>query len=144
MRRSKQQAPLIIESYPEDYTGYPFVTLIRYNSENMLTIVNKYDVGNTIDAYVLDLCGPQNVNEEAIVSIADDWFSAGENKHPISIHFSKLGVNAATSKILRTFNVDHITRIIGPVPVFDMTPHRNSRRRKRKDLPKGVIVTRVG
>ena len=143
MKKSKDQAPLIIEPHPQDYTGYPFITLIGYNKETMLTIINNYDVGHTIDAYVLDLCGPQRVSEEAIVTLADRWFTDCENKHPISMEFSRLGVTEATSKILRTFNIEHITRIIGPLPVFDNSPTRNSRRRKRKEVPKNVKIVRI-
>ena len=141
MKRTKDQAPLIVESHPVDYTGYPFITLLRYNKETMLTIIDNRSE-TAIHGYVLDLCGPERVDEQGIIAIADRWFHENREKYPISIEFSRLGVSQITSRIYRSFNVDYITRVIGPMPVFDTTPKRNPRRRKRKDPPKSTKIKR--
>lgn len=134
MKRAKNQVPLIIESHPVDYNGYPFVTLIQYHKKTMLTIVNNIDE-SSVEAFVLDLCGPQHVNEEAIIAVAAQWYENGQNK-PLSFEFSKLDVLESAQRIFRTFNIDYVTRIIGPIHKFDLNPTSNVKRRKRKNLPK--------
>ena len=139
-KRTQQKAvPLIIEPHPQDYEGYPFITLIQYRNEHVLAIIDNAD-DKKIKAYVLDLCGPEDVDEEAIVTIASEWYSNSEVTYPLSIEFSKRGISNETVKILRTFNTDFVTRIIGPLPKFAMTTTQKVKRRRRKPVPDGVEV----
>jgi hypothetical protein len=139
----RQVAPLIIEEHPLDYNGYPFITLVQYREEHILTIVDNSD-NKTLRAYVLDLCGPENVKEELILSVAIKWFSSSNGKYPISIEFSKEGLAEEASKIMRTYNAEFITRVIGPYPSYPMNETISIRRRRRKSVPVGVqIVNRV-
>ena len=38
MKKHSTFQPLIVEEHPKDYTGYEFITLIKYNDQNYLTI----------------------------------------------------------------------------------------------------------
>lgn len=133
--------PLIIEPYPKDYTGLPFLTLIQFRRQPMLVIVDNVD-DDLIRAYVLDLCGPAHVDEERIVLTAAEWFSESRSKYPISIEFSKRGLTAETSKIYRTFDIEFVSRVIGPAPEFPMGATKSVRRRRRKPVPAGVEVVK--
>lgn len=140
-RRSKRgnQVPLIIEAHPADYQGYPFITLIRYHDEHILSIIDNATSKN-VKAFVLDLCGPEHINEETVIAIAANWYETSKGRYPLSFEFSKLGVTNEMSKILRTYNVDFITRIIGPFPKFDMGEVKSVKRRRRKAVPTGIEV----
>lgn len=138
-RKISHQAPLIVEDHPDDYSGYPFITLIQYNKEHLLTIVDNSDE-NSVNAYVLDLCGPENVNEEQFINIANEWYNAKRDAYPVSFEFSIRNMSNDASRIFRTFSTDFITRVIGPLPIFNMQPLRNIRRRKRKEIPLNVTV----
>lgn len=129
--------PLTIESYPDDYDGYEFITLIRYNDENFLNIVDNV-INNSIITYVLDLCPQHNVNEEAIINIAYEWYTTNRNEYPISIEFNKRGMSIEASKILKCFPIDYVSRVIGPLPEYKMKGVYKIRRRKRKVIPAGM------
>jgi len=131
--------PLIVEAHPEDYNGYEFITLIRYNDINYLTIVDNTDK-KFINCYVLDLCKTVGLNEESIIEIAEGWYNASSGSYPISIEFSKMGLTSDASKILRKFATDFVTRVIGPLPHFSMKGTIKVRKRKRKPLPEGVKI----
>lgn len=131
--------PLMREDHPKDYAGYPFITLLQYQQEAILTIVDNSD-DKKIHAYVLDLCGSESVNEETIIHTADVWFEASADKHPLSFEFSRLGMASEVSQIHRTFNTDFITRVIGPLPRFNMNVAPTIKRRRRKPVPAGVEV----
>lgn len=130
--------PLIVESHPDDYNGYEFITLIRYNDENFLNIIDNV-CNKQIITYVLDYCGPANVNEQKIIDIAQDWFHNNKTNYPISVEFSKLKIADETSKILRYFPVDYISRVIGPLPEYNMKGPLKTKKRKRKSIPKNMI-----
>ena len=140
-KRSKRgnQVPLIVEAHPDDYDGYPFITLIQYRNQHVLSIIDN-STDKTIKAFILDLCGPEQLNEEAIISVAAEWYEASEFSYPLSIEFSKRGMSNDVSKILRTYNIDFVTRVIGPLPKFPMEETKSVKRRRRKAIPSGMEV----
>lgn len=135
----KAAAPLIVEPHPKDYTGFPFITLIQYRKQPMLVIVDNAD-DEAVRAYVLDLCGPEHVDEEAIISVATEWYSANRASFPISIEFSRRGMTSVTSKVYRALSVEFVSRIIGPVPKYPMGTIKSIKRRRRKAIPTGIEV----
>ncbi len=134
MRKSQYSVPLIVEPHPSDYNGYRFITLIRYNDDNTLNIVDNI-INKQIHTYVLDLCGPEEVNEQEFIKIASQWYSADNYKqYPLSVEFSRIGYSHISNKILRVFPVDYITRIIGPITEYPMSGYEKCRKRKKRSL----------
>lgn len=139
MKKISKKYPLVVEPHPEEYNGYKFITLIRYNDINYLTIINNSDK-KFIDCYILDLCKTVGLNEEKIINIAQTWYENNYDNYPIGIEFSKLGITNQVSKILKIFSTDYITRIIGPLPYFSMRGAVKVRKRKRKPVPKEIKI----
>jgi hypothetical protein len=139
MKKLSKKYPLIVENHPEDYDGYDFITLIRYNDENYLTVVDNMHP-KFIDCYVLDFCQSAGLEEDLIIDIAQTWFKHNSDNYPISIEFSKNGHTSEVSKILRSFTIDYVSRVIGPLPKFEMKGVDKVRKRKRKPVPKGVKI----
>ena len=139
--KSTSAAPLIIEDHPLDYDGYPFITLIQQHTSHVLAIVDDVD-DKRLRAFVLDLCGPAGVDEEQIIEVAAEWYEQSSTQYPLSIEFSKRNIAGPMSALLRSFNVDFITRVIGPMPRFTMDANTTVRRRRRKSVPPGLKVKR--
>jgi hypothetical protein len=133
--------PLIIEPYPENYDGYKFITLIRYNDENSLNLVDNV-INNTIISYVLDLCSPNNINEEQLIEVANFWFTHNKDKYPLSIEFSKHDISEQTSRIIRCYPMDYVARVIGPLSTYKMSGTYKIRKRKKKALSKNIEIVR--
>lgn len=138
-KRKSNHVPLIVEPHPVDYNGYPFITLIQYRDNHELTVVDNANE-KSISAFVLDRCGPEGLNEEYVISLIAEWYEGGTKHCPLSFEFSKLGISGTMSSILRTYNIDFVTRVIGPLPQFNMTENRSVRRRRRKQVPTGVEI----
>jgi hypothetical protein len=132
---------MIIESHPDTYNGYPFITLVQFNERHLLTIIDNYDK-KTIKAYVLDFCEVVQIDELSLIEVANNWFGEGHPTYPISIEFSKLGLTAEVSKIYRSYAIDSVSRIIGPMSSFDMD-HIHKVKRKRRVIPSDVIRTQL-
>jgi hypothetical protein len=133
--------PLVIEEHPSDYDGYEFITLVRYNDKTYLNIIDNV-TKKYIYGYVIDLCGPEGFDEETLINVACEWFYANGDRYPISIEFSKRDMTELSQRILRVFTVDYVTRVIGPLPQFNMNGPTKVRKRKKKEVPKGVEVVR--
>lgn len=131
--------PLIVEEHPDNYDGYPFITLIQYRDEHYLTIIDNAD-DKAIHAFVLDFCGPEGVSEDQIVEIALHWWDERRSRFPLSFEFSRLGITAETSRIYKTFHIEFVKRVIGPLPKFEMGEVSSVKRRKRKPVPAGMEV----
>lgn len=134
MRKSINNVPLIVEPHPETYTGYKFITMIRYNDENTINIIDNI-INKNIHTYVLDLCGPAEVDENHFIDIALNWHSSGNHRnYPLSVEFSRLGWSSQANKILRVFPIDYVTRIIGPLNEFPMNGYSRCRKRKKRSI----------
>lgn len=133
--------PLIVENHPEDYDGYPFITLIQYRKQHVLAIVDNAD-DKTIRSFVLDLCGPAKVDEEHVIEVATHWWDTSRERYPISFEFSRLGMTGDVAGIYRTYNIEFVTRVIGPLPRFEMAEVHSIKRRKRKPVPAGIEIHR--
>ena len=139
--KTKNLCPLIVEEHPGDYKGYPFITLIQYSNDKEILAIIDNSNDKTISGFVLDLCLPEKINEQNLIDITNEWyFSERRNRHPLSIEFSKLGLSNEMSKIYRTYTTDFVTRIIGPLPIFNMKEKPKIKRRKRKGIPKGIMI----
>lgn len=137
-RKKNNDIPLIVEQHPDNYTGYPFITLVQYNKQSYLTIINN-TTDTQIGAYVLDYCTMNGVNEELLIKTALQWYKNDNFKrYPFSIEISKNGLNEVMTGIYKTFTMDFVTRVVGPLPSFNMKQTGNVRRRKRKEIPPGV------
>lgn len=139
---TKSHVPLIIEPHPKDYSGFPFVTLIQYRKQPMLVIVDNAN-SEVIRAFVLDLCGPERVDEELVIRAAQEWYATNKGNFPISIEFSRLGLTPVMTKIYRSLNVEYVSRIIGPVPKYPMDTVKSIKRRRRKPITAGVEIVKV-
>lgn len=138
-KKKANSIPLIIEPHPSDYNGYPFITLIQYCEEHYLTIIDN-STGESIKAFVLDLCGAEKIDESSLIEIANNWYKTKKNKHPLSIEFAKHGLTEKTSKIYKNFNVEYVKRVIGPLPKFPMGEAISIKKRKKKTIPTGIKI----
>jgi len=125
--------PLIVENHPDDYEGYPFITLIMYRDQHLLGIIDN-TTDKMIKAYILDFCGPAAVNEQEIIEIANKWYTTAKDRYPLSFEFSKLGMSDMVKGIYRSYAVGFVTRIIGPLPRFEMNEVKSIKRRRRKPI----------
>lgn len=132
--KSNSDFPITVENHPSDYNGYEFITLIKYNDEINLSIIDNVTKRH-ISAFCLDLCGPKGVSEHDIIKIAQKWYVTNRNNYPVSLEFCKNGLESSSSAIAKSYSIDYIYRIIGPVFYFEMNNPLKTRKRKRK-LPK--------
>jgi len=131
--------PLIVEEHPENYDGYPFITLIQYRDQHLLGIIDN-TTDKMIKAYILDLCGPARVNEEQVIEIASQWYATAKDRYPLSFEFSKRGLSEEVKGIYRSYAVGFVTRIIGPLPRFEMSEVKSVKRRRRKPISNNIEV----
>lgn len=138
---TRKTVPLIIEDHPKDYNGYPFITLIQYRNQHFLTIVDNA-TEKEIKAFVLDLCGPENVNEHLVLDITKEWWQERKERYPLSFEFSLRGMTGIVGEIYKTYTIDFVTRVIGPLPKFEMSQAKSIKRRRRKNVPDEIEVNR--
>jgi len=136
---NRKIAKIIREDYPSTYKGYRFITLIQFNEEKYLSIVDRLTDKN-ISAYILDLCGPKGVSEEDVLNIAYEWSQSDRKNFPISYEFARLGLTSQVSLLYRSFNVDFVERVIGPLPELELNK-ATVKRKKRKTLPKNIQIS---
>lgn len=140
MKRTSKMIPkLISEDYPSEYSGYLFLSLVQYNKEKFLTVIDNAD-DNNINCFILELCGPESIDQALFLNIANDWFNSNYNNYPLSIEFAKRGLSQYTSRILRTFNIEFVSRVIGPIQKFSMNGAPSVKRKKKRVVEESIKV----
>jgi hypothetical protein len=138
-QKRKAVAPLIVEPHPKEYIGYPFITLVMYRKQTMLTIVDNSSA-STIKVFSLDHCGPEQVDEQALIVIAAEWYNTSRMQYPFSIELARRGMTQQTSRIYKTLSVEYVSRVVGPLISFPMSNVKSIKRRRRKPISPGVEV----
>jgi len=141
MASKNSQPPLIIEKHPPDYKGYPFITLLQFKNEHILCVIDNADK-NQIDAYVLDKCGACNVDEEFFINIVASWYEKHSLAHPLSVELSKLGLAKDTEMLFKTFPLEFVARVIGPMPSYPMLEIKKIKRRRKKPISSNIPVNK--
>ena len=135
---NRKIAKIIREDYPANYNGYRFITLVQFNEEKYLTIVDRL-TDKTLSVYLLDLCGPRGIDEELILNSAYEWSISTRKSFPISYEFARIGISEQVSSIYKSFNIDFVERVIGPLPEVEV---RNAtvKRKKRNIIPSNIEI----
>jgi hypothetical protein len=121
---------MIIETHPPQYNGYPFISLIQFNEHHLLAIIDNCDK-KSVKAFVLDCCEAERVKEINIINVALEWYGDGNPNYPLSIQFSRNGLISESSKIYRSYSIDSISRVIGPVFTFEMDQTYKVKRKRK-------------
>ena len=123
--------PLIFESL-EDSSNYIFLTLVEYKKVKYLTVIENV-VDTEIQAYVLDNLAAEGIDQEWFLSIATKWFYSASERYPLSFEFAKIGKGDVVRKVLKTFNINSTSRVIGKL--FTYPIHTKPKIKRRKVLP---------
>ena len=121
--------PQLIFEELQDTTNNAFLTLIEYKKVKYLVIIDNI-VGNEIYAYVLDHLKSEDIDQDWFMKIATYWFYSASEKYPLSFEFSKCGKTQETKKILKTFNISSVSRIIGKLFKYELNTKPKVKRRK--------------
>lgn len=134
---AKDKVPIIVERHPEEYDGYEFVSLIQFNDDYVLSVVENI-VGNQIICYSLDRCPAEDVDEAEFISVVKQWFYNTDRCKPLSLFLALDNSSHNFGNILRYYNLDFVSRIIGPVFRFP-TGTTKVKKRKKKTVPKKFL-----
>lgn len=138
----KKYSKLVPEEYPENYNGYRFISLIKYMDKPQIAIVDNI-VNDIIHAYVLDECQPANLDETEIVSYGKKWYEDFSHLIPFSVYLSRNNI-MQYSAIIKCFPVDYVSRILGPLFVFNMGNPIKIKRKRKKDIPDTIEIVYTG
>lgn len=122
---------LVIEQHPETYTGLKFLSLVKFQDDYLLCVIDNIDE-KTLRTFVLDYCTGAGINESEFILLVNEWWeSVDYRKLPLSIFLSKRGYAEHSSKIFREFDISNVVRIVGPVSYYEMKEIDLVRKRKR-------------
>lgn len=136
---AKKKIPSLIVEYASDSGNLHYLSVIEYRRQNYLVIVDNI-TSDELGAYVLDHVQQEKLNLQELMSIITLWFYKGSDNYPLSFEFSRLGLTPATTRIYKTFELAHVTRLIGRDFRFDIETPPKIRRRRVSLIPAGTEV----
>jgi hypothetical protein len=136
---AKRKIPGLIVERAEDQGNYYFLSVLEYRRENYLVIVDNI-TDEEVGAYVLDYAQQEGMNLKDLMTIITQWFYRASYRYPLSFEFSRLGISPRTNRIYKTFELAHVTRLIGKDYKFDLQVPPKVRRRRVNRIPAGVEI----
>ena len=130
--------PLIFEEL-QDQNNLLFLTLIEFKKVKYLTIIENV-VDSEIQAYMLDNLVAEGIDQEWFLSVATRWFYAASGRYPLSFEFAKLGKGDVVKKILKTFNINSTSRVIGKLFTYPVNAKPKVKRRKVVPIPETIEI----
>lgn len=136
---AKKKIPTLVVEHAEDTGNHFYLSVVEYRKENYLVIVDNINE-EELGAYVLDLAAQEGVNLKELLSVVTRWFYGSSHRCPLSFEFSRLGLTPVTNKIYKTFELAHVTRLIGNDFTYEIFAAPKIKRRRVTMIPAGVEV----
>jgi hypothetical protein len=134
----KNIPPLIIEEL-QDRANHLYLTLIEYKKEKYLTIIDNIQ-GSEITAFVLDYAEAEEVDVNWLLSVANLWYYKSSNRYPLSFEMARIGAKNKVTPIMKTFNLDYVSRIIGKIFLYDTDAKPRVKRKRVAVIPTSVEI----
>lgn len=135
----KKRVPNLIVEFASDSGNLHYLSVLEYRRENYLVVIDN--VGSEeIGAYVLDFAQQERLDVRQLLTVVTHWFYRGSYRYPLSFEFSRIGITPATNRIYKTFELPHVTRLIGNDFKYDMEAPPKIRRRRVQLIPAGTEI----
>jgi hypothetical protein len=135
----KKRIPALVVERAEDQGNFFYLSVIEFRRENYLVVIDNI-TDDEVGAYVLDYAQQEGIDTKQLLSLITVWFYRGSQTYPLSFEFSRLGIAERTNRIYKTFELAHVTRLIGRDFTFDLLTPPKVRRRRVSKIPAGIEV----
>jgi len=135
----KKRIPDLAVEWASDQGNMFFLSVIEYRKENYLAVIDNI-TSEDVGAFVLDYAQQEGIDLKQLMSLVTLWFYRGSYDYPLSFEFSRLGIAGRTNRIYKTFELVHVTRLIGRDFRFDLMEAPKVRRRRVSRIPAGVEI----
>lgn len=136
---TKKIIPKLFVEFASDSGSLFYLSVLEYRSQQFIGVVNNID-DDEVGMYVLDFAEPAKVDVRLLFSAITLWFYKSSATHPLSVEFSKLGLTPMADKIFRTFELAHVTRLVGNGFQYDVNAKPKVRRRRVLSAPAGTEI----
>lgn len=136
---AKKRIPDLHVEYVEDQGNCLFLSLLEYRKEKYLVIIDNV-TDDEIGAYVLDVAKQEGLDLKLLLTVITQWFYRASYKYPLSFEFSRLGMTPMTNRIYKTFELAHVTRLVGNDFRFNLDSSPKVKRRRVNKIQAGVEV----
>lgn len=123
------KAPPLVFEQLEEPQNLQYLTLIEYKRVKYLTVIENV-VEDEIQAYILDQLAAEGIDQEWFMSVATLWFYSASDRYPLSFEFAKMGKSDVVRKVMKTFNMNSTSRVIGKLFTFPINAKPKVKRRK--------------
>jgi hypothetical protein len=136
---SKKKIPSLIVERASDTGNLFLLSVLEYQQKNYLVVVDNI-TEDEIGAYVLDFAQQERIDLKQLMTVIIHWFYAASDHRPLSFELSRIGISPATNRIYKTFELAHVTRLVGNDFRYDMSTPPKIRRRRVQLIPAGTEI----
>lgn len=135
----KKRIPSLVIERASDSGSLYYLSVLEYRKENYLVVVDNI-TEDEVTAFVIEKAPQAGIPVSELMSAVTYWFYHAADRYPLSFEFSRMGISHLTNRIHRTFELAHVTRLIGKDFVFKLDEVPKVRRRRVNRIPAGVEI----
>ncbi len=136
----KNHIPDLHVEFASDKGTYHYLSVIEFRREKYLVVVDNI-TQEGVGAYVLDFAQQEGLDLQQLISVVTTWFYRASYRYPLSFEFSRLGMAQYTNRIYKSFELGHVTRLIGNDFKYDLAAAPKVRRRRVNMIPAGIEIS---
>lgn len=136
---AKKKIPPLTVEYKQDQTTLHYLSLLEYRRENFLVVIDNI-TDTEITAFTLDFIKEDVISLTNFLSICNVWFYKSSGRYPLSFEIAKLGLSKKLAPLIKTFDVNNVSRIVGIPFEYKIEAKPKIKRRRVIPVQEGVQI----
>lgn len=127
---SKKIIPPLTMEFKQDQTTLHFLSLLEYRRDNFLVVIDNI-TETEVSAYTLDYAEQSGIAIADFLSVATYWLYKSSGSYPLSFEIAKLGLTQKMAPILKVYDANNVSRIVGVPFQYQLELARPKVKRRR-------------
>lgn len=126
----KKKIPPLALELKQDSSTLHYLSVLEYRRDTFLVVVDNI-TETEVTAFTLDFAEQEGIKVADFLTICTSWFYKSSNRYPLSFEIAKLGLTQQLAPLLKVYDTNNVSRIIGVPFQFNITPAKPKIKRRR-------------
>lgn len=127
---AKKKIPPLALELKQDPTTLHYLSLLEYRRDTFLVVIDNI-TETEVSAFTLDYAEQEGIVVADFLSICNYWFYKASNAYPLSFEIAKLGLTKQLAPMLKIYDANNVSRIVGVPFQHHMQPLKPKIKRRR-------------
>lgn len=134
----KKIPPLIVDNVEENHNLF-LLSVVEYRRTEYVCIIDNITQAE-LRVYIIDQHHPEALSTEELISEAIHWYYHASALHQFSVYLASKELAHLATPLLRTFDINGVSRVVGKAFHFPGLTKVKVKRRKVLPIQEGIPI----